>query len=69
VSRQWVYIIAGAALVAGGLAFLSQIQDTYHRESPDPIAEAQRLLSRAQSRVSEIEAGWRNIQPGETGAA
>jgi hypothetical protein len=59
VSRSWIYIVAGAALIAGGLALLSQFQSTHAGGLEDPIAEAQRMLSRAQSTVSEIEAGLR----------
>jgi hypothetical protein len=47
--------VAGAALVAGGIALLSH----YHGEpdGSDPITEAQRMLDRAQTKISEIEAG------------
>lgn len=60
-NRTWVYIVAGAAMVAGGLALLSQIQ-AGEKRSEDPIAEAQKMLSRAQTKVSEIEAGIRSAQ-------
>ena len=55
-NRKWVYIIAGAGLVAGGFALLAQV-DSPRSGSGDPIAEAERLLSSAQTKVSEIEAG------------
>jgi len=61
VNRTWVYIVAGAALVAGGLALLYQVQAGEGR-SDDPIAEAQKMLSRAQTKVSEIEAGLRSTK-------
>jgi len=57
VNRNWFYVVAGAALVAGGLALLARLQLAGGRTVDDPIAEAQRLLSKAQSTVSEIEAG------------
>lgn len=56
VNRSWVYIVVGAAMVAGGLALLSRLQDE-DEFLEDPIAEARRMLSRAQTKVSEIEAG------------
>lgn len=55
-NRTWVYIVTGAALVVGGIALLSHYQA--EGDGPaDPISEAQRMLDRAQSKLSEIEAG------------
>lgn len=60
-NRRWLYIIAGAALVAGGIVLLSRIRCS-EEEYEDPIADAQRMLSRAQSKISEIEAGLQSAR-------
>ena len=59
VNRTLVYIVAGAALVVGGVALLTRkraMSDTI----ADPITEAQRMLDRAQTKITEIEAGLRS---------
>lgn len=56
-----MYILAGAALVAGGIVVLSRIESLHHH-AEDPIGEAQRMLSRAQSKITEIEAGLRTAR-------
>lgn len=61
-NRSWWYIVAGAALVAGGLALLYQARTEEHG-SEDPIAEARKMLSRAQTKVSEIEAVLQSGRP------
>lgn len=64
-NRNLAYILAGAALVAGGIVLLSRIE-AVHEAGNDPIEEAQRMLSRAQSKIAEIEAGFhaaRHSQP------
>ncbi|HEY3413917.1 MAG TPA: hypothetical protein VGM51_12820 [Armatimonadota bacterium] len=58
---NWLYILAGAALVAGGIVVLSRIE-SLHQNPDDPIADAQRMLSRAQSKLTEIEAGLRTAR-------
>lgn len=60
VNRTWVYVIGGVTLIAGGLAILSQLQASGEQAIEDPIAEAQRMLSRAQTKVSEIEDNLRH---------
>lgn len=58
-NRTWVYIITGSALVVGGLALLSHFAGD--AESPhDPLSEAQRMLDRAQTKITEIEAGLKS---------
>ncbi|HEY3268430.1 MAG TPA: hypothetical protein VGM37_16035 [Armatimonadota bacterium] len=66
-NKTWVYIVAGTALVVGGLALLARAEGG--PQSDDPIAEAQRMLSRAQTKVSEIEAGLRSSRPSAPEAA
>jgi hypothetical protein len=53
--------VAGAALVAGGVAILSH-QRGASQGASDPITEAQRMLDRAQTKLSEIEAGLRSTR-------
>lgn len=60
-NRRWIFVIAGAALVAGGIVLLSRL-GTSGPDGQDPIAEAQNMLSRAQSKVSEIEAGLQSAR-------
>jgi hypothetical protein len=59
--RRVAYLIAGAALVAGGILILSRLDQP--REEEDPLSEAQRMISRAQSKISEIEAGLHSTRP------
>ena len=60
-----MYILAGAALVAGGVVVLSRIE-SLHQHLDDPIAEAQRMLSRAQGKLTEIENGLRTARRPQT---
>jgi hypothetical protein len=60
-NRNWMYVLAGAALVAGGIIVLSRIE-SLHQHAEDPIADAQRMLFRAQSKVTEIESGLRSAR-------
>ena len=52
-------------MVAGGIMLLSRVR-SFEDEGDDPLEEAQRMLSRAQGKISEIEAGFhaaRHSQP------
>lgn len=57
-NRKWAYIVAGSSLIAAGVAILAIVQ-RHEVRGGDPIEEAQRMLTRAQSKLSEIETGLR----------
>lgn len=58
---NWICMLAGVALVAGGIVILSRVE-FLQPQSDDPIAEAQRMLLLAQGKVSEIETGLRSAR-------
>jgi hypothetical protein len=58
VNRKWAYIVAGSSLIAAGVAILAIVQ-RHEMRGGDPIEEAQRMLTRAQTKLSEIESGLR----------
>ena len=57
-NRKWAYIVAGSSLIAAGVAILAVLQ-RHEIHGGDPIEEAQRMLTRAQTKLNEIETGLR----------
>jgi hypothetical protein len=61
VNRTWVYIVTGAALVIGAAVVLGACGGGPDGVK-DPISEAQNMLDRAQTKLSEIEARLHSSQ-------